>query len=504
MDSSDSEVIIQLRDVNNVFLGSSTTVPINLSKDQIEQLLKALLKTEANYDDDVDNNKYSFILENSEEIKTTLEDALNLSTKEFSGELVFKITYIPISIYSIRPVTRCSSSLQGHTESVLCLEFSPDGAYLASGSGDTTVRIWDLSTQTPIKTFTGHKNWVMSISWSPDGNTLSSGGMDNNVIIWDPKTGSNTVLNGHTKAVTTLAWQPLHNMNNTDNYPYLASGSMDFTVRIWSVKSYTCIRTLSGHTRGISQVLWSADHENRIFSSSRDTLIKVWEASTGALIKDLKGHAHWINTLTSNTSRLIKSGPYSPENFESGKTKFESMEAMISESKNIYQRFKQESGQERLLSGSDDNTMFIWLPNSDTNKPLHRLTGHQQLINHVSFSANGRYFASASFDKSIRIWCGITGKYLKTLRGHIGRVYRIAWSCRGNYLVSASSDSTLKLWDAETGKLKYDLPGHSDEIYTLDWSNCGKTVASGTIKINKVETSKCVGGKDRLVKLWCH
>ncbi|BAM42248.1 uncharacterized protein TOT_040000618 [Theileria orientalis strain Shintoku] len=445
MDSSDSEVIIQLRDVNNVFLGSSTTVPINLSKDQIEQLLKALLKTEANYDEDVDNNKYSFILENSEEIKTTLEDALNVSKQEFSGELVFKIT--------------------------------PDGAYLASGSGDTTVRVWDLSTQTPIKTFTGHKNWVMSISWSPDGNTLSSGGMvggnanDNKVIIWDPKTGSNRVLNGHTKAVTTLAWQPLHNMNNTDNYPNLASGSMDFTVRIWSVKSYTCIRTLSGHTRGISQVLWSAEQENRIFSSSRDTLIKVWEASTGALIKDLKGHAHWINTLTSNTSRLIKSGPYSPENFERETTKFESMEAMIAESKKIYKRFKQESGQERLLSGSDDNTMFIWIPNSDTNKPLHRLTGHQQLINHVR---------------------------------HIGRVYRIAWSCRGNYLVSASSDSTLKLWDAETGKLKYDLPGHADEIYTLDWSNCGKTVASGKRKSNKAEINKCVGGKDRLVKLWCH
>eukprot|EP00375_Theileria_parva_P001249 XP_763920.1 hypothetical protein [Theileria parva strain Muguga] len=454
----------------------------HLTRDQIEQLLKTLLKAESDYDEEVEKNRYTFILETSEEIRTTLDEALCRSKEDFSGELVFKITYIPISVFSVRPITRCSSSLEGHTESVLCLEFSPDGVYLASGSGDTTVRIWDLATQTPIKTFTGHTNWVMSISWSPDGYTLSSGGMDNKVIIWNPKTGSGTDLKGHTKAVTALSWQPLHNLD-ANEYPLLASGSMDYTVRIWNVKSFVCVRVLSGHTKGISQVLWSAEFKERLFSSSRDTLIKVWNTNDGSLVKDLKGHGHWINTLTSNVNRLIKSGPFSPENFESGKCKFDSMEEMIKESKKIYEKFKVESGQERLLSGSDDNTMFIWLPNSDSNKPLHRLTGHQQLINHVSFSSNGRYFASASFDKSIRIWCGITGKYLRTLRGHIGRVYRVAWSCRGNYLVSASSDSTLKLWDAESGKLKFDLPGHADQVYTLDWSNCGKTVASGKNKI---------------------
>lgn len=128
--------------------------------------------------------------------------------------------------------------------------------------------------------------------------------------------------------------------------------------------------------------------------------------------------------------------------------------------------------------------MFIWHPHSSSRKPVHRMTGHQQLINHVAFSADGRYFASASFDKTIRIWCGITGKFFRTLRGHIGRVYRVVWSCCGSLLVSASSDTTLKLWDANTGKLKYDLPGHADEVYTLDWSNCGRTVASGKWMIN--------------------
>ncbi|KAK1938484.1 putative WD-repeat protein [Babesia divergens] len=481
MASSDSEVIVQFRDVNDNALGATLTVPVRLSRDKLEELLRSLLDSEGVPIDDADSIRYTLILNNNQEISTTLEASLDALEAEASGEGVLNIKYIPLSIYKIRPVTRCSSSLEGHSESVLCMEFSPDGGMLATGSGDSTVRIWDLSTATPIKTLKGHTNWVLSVSWSPDGVRLSSAGMDGRILIWDPASGSQqNTLSGHRKAVTTLAWQALHTLDvDVRDYPLLASGSMDCSIMIWDVKSGHCIRTLSGHTRGISQVLWSGEKGMLLFSASRDTLLKVWDANTGALVKDLKGHAHWINTLTSNTHRVIKSGPFSPSNFEKNRIKFANIRDMVEESQRIYKKFIKESGQERLLSGSDDNTMFIWHPHSSSRKPVHRMTGHQKLINHVAFSADGRYFASASFDKTIRIWCGITGKFLRTLRGHIGRVYRVVWSCCGSLLVSASSDTTLKLWDANTGKLKYDLPGHADEVYTLDWSNCGRTVASG-------------------------
>jgi WD40 repeat protein len=84
----------------------------------------------------------------------------------------------------------------------LAVNFSPDGQYAASASGivtficmlfiilvyfsigDTSVRVWDLNTETPKHTLQGHKNWVLSVSWSPDGQTLVSGGMDNLVMVW--------------------------------------------------------------------------------------------------------------------------------------------------------------------------------------------------------------------------------------------------------------------------------------------------------------------------------
>lgn len=492
MASTDSEVIIQFRDANDNELGATLTVPVRLTRDKLEELLKSCLQSEDVTVEDADSIRYTLILNNNHEIATTLEAAVDELGTEASGEGVLNIKYVPLSIYKIRPVTRCSSSLEGHSESVLCMEFSPDGTMLATGSGDSTVRIWDLSTSTPIRTLKGHVNWVLCVSWSPDGLRLSSAGMDGRILVWNPESGSQqNTLSGHRKGITTLAWQALHTLDfQVRDYPLLASGSMDCTIMIWDVKSGHCLKTLSGHTKGISQILWSGERGMMLFSASRDTLLKVWDASTGGLIKDLKGHAHWINTLTSNTHRTIKSGPFSPANFEKNRNSFKNIKDMVEESQKIYKDFIAKSGQERLLSGSDDNTMFIWHPHSSSRKPVHRMTGHQQLINHVSFSADGRYFASASFDKTIRIWCGITGRFLHTLRGHIGRVYQVAWSCCGSLLVSASSDTTLKLWDANTGKLKYDLPGHADEVYTIDWSNCGRTVASG--------------GKDRIVKIWCH
>src|SRR5690554_3200633 len=138
---------------------------------------------------------------------------------------------------------------------------------------------------------------------------------------------------------------------------------------------------------------------------------------------------------------------------------------------------KQVGNVERLISGSDDFTMFMWEPKQQK-KPLTRMTGHVQLINMVCFSPDGMWVASASFDKSIKLWNGLTGKFVATLRGHVEAVYQVAWSPDSRMLVSGSKDSTLKLWDPKTHKMKTDLPGHADEVYAVDWSPDGTTVAS--------------------------
>lgn len=72
------------------------------------------------------------------------------------------------------------------------------------------------------------------------------------------------------------------------------------------------------------------------------------------------------------------------------------------------------------------------------------MTGHQQLVNDVKFSPDGRIIASASFDNSIKLWDAKDGKFITSLRGHVQAVFSVAWSADSRLLVSGSADSTLK------------------------------------------------------------
>lgn len=112
-------------------------------------------------------------------------------------------------------------------------------------------------------------------------------------------------------------------------------------------------------------------------------------------------------------------------------------------------------------------------------------------MNHITFSPDARFFASASFDKKGKVWNGRSGDFVTTLTGHVGAVYQVAWSSDGRYLATVSKDSTAKLWEIPSRKrAKETLPGHEDEAYALDWSPNGVSVATGS--------------KDRTIKIWKH
>ncbi|XP_025033270.1 notchless protein homolog 1-like, partial [Python bivittatus] len=147
--------------------------------------------------------------------------------------------------------------------------------YLASGSGDTTVRFWDLNTETPHFTAKGHRHWVLSIAWSPDGRKLASGCKNGQILLWDPSTGTQMgrILVGHSKWITSLCWEPLH-LN--PECRYLASSSKDGSVRIWDTVAGRCDKILTSHTQSVTCLRWGGD--GLLYSSSQDRTIKVWRA----------------------------------------------------------------------------------------------------------------------------------------------------------------------------------------------------------------------------------
>jgi WD40 repeat protein len=109
---------------------------------------------------------------------------------------------------------------------------------------------------------------------------------------------------------------------------------------------------------------------------------------------------------------------------------------------------------------------------------LLSLEGHADGVIGVSFSSDSRLLASASSDKTIRIWDVKTGRARSILKGHSGPVRAVAFSPNGRLLVSASADETLSLWDVETGGKRETLKGHSDTVYDVAFSPDARCIAS--------------------------
>jgi WD40 repeat protein/uncharacterized caspase-like protein len=93
----------------------------------------------------------------------------------------------------------------------------------------------------------------------------------------------------------------------------------------------------------------------------------------------------------------------------------------------------------------------IWDPQTGTE--LNSLTGHNNLINVLSFSSDGQMLASGGYDSTIKLWDVNTGRELRTLKGHSGSITALRFSPDGQFVISGSDDGSARLWNAESGEL---------------------------------------------------
>ncbi|KAN0086995.1 vegetative incompatibility protein HET-E-1 [Elaphomyces granulatus] len=138
-----------------------------------------------------------------------------------------------------------------------------------------------------------------------------------------------------------------------------------------------------------------------------------------------------------------------------------------------------------LASASEDKTVRLW--DATTGAWKQTLEGHSNWVKAVAFSPDGKVLASASCDKTVRLWDATTGAWKQTLEGHSNSVKAVAFSPDGKVLASASGDHTVRLWDATTGAWKQTLKGHSRSIIAVAFSPDGKVLASassdGTVRL---------------------
>lgn len=334
--------------------------------------------------------------------------------------------------------------LKGHTSSVFCVRFSPDGKQIATASEDHTARIWDVNDGRILHILKGHTDWVRSLAYSPDGKLLATASADHTIRIWNTETGDSVaILKGHKSHVNTVAFSP--------DGKYLVSGSGD----------------MDPYYEGGNRVLWN----------NSEACVNMWDVETWSFKEKLY-----------NSNIAIVSVNYSPKgDLIAFSTWFTSINIFDLSSKTILHSYN--NGACSLNTAFTANGRYVAYGNGVLGNDREYLNIvdtetwdiKQQIITHrdadvssTCFSPDGKYLLMTSTDKSIRIWNTETGELFKEFSGHKSFVYSASFSPDGERVVSSSFDGETRIWDfiekepfSETWEFaSYNMP--SDIQFTKD------------------------------------
>ncbi|MBE8988331.1 NB-ARC domain-containing protein [Nostoc sp. LEGE 12450] len=315
---------------------------------------------------------------------------------------------------------KCQKTIQGYTNRIWSVAFSPDAKLLVSGSEDNKIRFWNIQEgkwdkKFPI-THSKHTDWVWSVVFSPKGNIVASASEDNTIRLWRLQDGKwqeeANLKEQHTDRVRTLAFSP--------DGKKLVSGGNDRRIILWDVEKRKFIKNLDefskGHTNRVLSLAFSPN-ETLIASSSRDKTIRLWNYET-----------YEVNILGEHDNQ-VHSIAFSPNG-------------------------------NYLISGGFDHKLKLW--DVRTKECIHTFDGydgHKDRILTVAFHPDGLIFASSGHDKTISLWTIETKQRIRVLKdrdhetAHEAAVESLMFSPKGGILVSSSQDQTIKTWDIFTGKL---------------------------------------------------
>ncbi|MDB5386933.1 MAG: hypothetical protein JWM11_2579, partial [Planctomycetaceae bacterium] len=312
--------------------------------------------------------------------------------------------------------------LEGHTKPIYAVAYSPDGKFIYTASFDRTVKVWDRTTGTVIRTYADHLNGVLALAVAKNGQQFATAGLDRKIHLYDVPLRdplANGALGGDAVGVAVSADGTL--LITADKAPLL---------RLWNGVTGAHIRDFPGLTAPVTS-LFLTDDKKHVVAGTADGYLRAFDVEKGTLTGTLTLPGISALDIAADGKSIVTVGP---------------------------------DGALRVSS---------W----PTVGPLP-LAGHTQPIAGVKISKDGSKAISASIDLSVRQFDLKTGKELKAYPGQVGPVASLAVSDKFDVLATGNSTGQLKFWKADGADLK-GLAGHTGPVPALAFKPDGERIASG-------------------------
>jgi hypothetical protein len=289
-------------------------------------------------------------------------------------------------------------ALASHSASFFSVAFSHDGRWLAAGTNDRTIRLWQVATGREMPKLSGHTGWVKAVAFSPDSRLLASASNSGEVKLWETNTEHEIYSEPYSQErLHTIAFSP-------DGKSVAAAGTGQ-TVHLLDVATKRT-RNLIGHTGEVTSLAF-VPNSSLIASGSTDKTVRLSNLATGTVVR------------TFELSGQVNAVAVSPDGT-------------------------------MLAAGTADSKVALLTVASGA---VRTMTAHAGEVFSLAFSPDGSWLASGGMDQTVRLWDARTGLEVRTLAGSSGDVNGVVFTNDSRSLISANGDGSMMVWRANSGTL---------------------------------------------------